>query len=70
LVELDLTEEFKITLKQHIFSTDLTIVTLEDINNQSILQECMNKLENKIKNIASRGKTSKLWIQYFYAVHL
>lgn len=70
LDELDLTEEFKITLKQHILSTDFTTVTLEDINNQSILQECMNKLENKIKDIASRGKTSKLWIQYFYVVHL
>jgi hypothetical protein len=46
LDELDLTEEFKITLKQHILSTDFTTVTLEDINNQSILQECMNKLEN------------------------
>ncbi|XP_029341748.1 uncharacterized protein LOC100571724 isoform X2 [Acyrthosiphon pisum] len=70
LDEIELTEEYKITLKNYISSTDYTTSTLEDIENHEIIQDLIRKVENQIKIIASRGKTATLWIQYFYLVHI
>ncbi|KAE9523143.1 hypothetical protein AGLY_016457 [Aphis glycines] len=70
LDEIELTEEYKITLKNYISNTDYTTSTLEDIENQEIIQDLIRKVENQIKIIASRGKTATLWIQYFYLVHI
>lgn len=70
LDENGLTEEYKITLKNYISSTDYTTSTLEDIENHEIIQDLIHKVENQIKIIASRGKTATLWIQYFYLVHI
>lgn len=68
--EIELTEEYKITLKNNISNTDYTTSTLEDIENQEIIQDLIRKVENKIKIITSRGKTATLWKQYFYLVHI